>query len=160
MWKIIKDFENYEINELGQVRNAKSHVVLKDRPTNCGYVRVVLYKNGKPKDLSIHRLVAETFIPQNDLLKSDVNHINGMKTDNRVENLEWVTKSENIRHAQDIGLKTYDSISRQIAVIKKGKKRIFKNSYEASAYVGCSHQYISKLARNGKFFNGFAIEYA
>lgn len=69
----------------------------------AGYLRVALTKNGKTKLVYIHRVVAETYItnPQN---KPMVNHIDGVKTNNRVENLEWVTDQENRTHAFELGL--------------------------------------------------------
>jgi hypothetical protein len=72
--------------------------IRKSEPTNNGYLRITLSKDGVNKRISIHRLVAKTFIgnPQE---KKAVNHKNGIKTDNRVENLEWVTHSENEIHS-------------------------------------------------------------
>lgn len=72
---------------------------------------MVLYRYNKTKTIKIHRLVAEAFIPNLEN-KPQVNHINGDKTDNRVENLEWVTNSENQKHSYKIGL----------TVAKKGKE--------------------------------------
>jgi len=68
-----------------------------------GYLDVMLCKDGKALRCQVHRLVAETFIP-NPENKRTVNHKNGDKTDNRIDNLEWATQSENVKHAYDNGL--------------------------------------------------------
>lgn len=78
--------------------------VLKPRPTNCGYTRVVAYQDGKAIPLLIHRLVADVFCEGASEARRHVNHKNGDKSDNRAENLEWVTPSENALHAIARGL--------------------------------------------------------
>ena len=109
IWETIPNFDGYEVSNLGRVRSfkqsRKGHV-LKPRPFFKGndYLGVSLCLNGKVEVRLVHRLVAEAFIP-NPLNKPMVNHINGIKTDNRVENLEWVTVSENHCHAYAIGLR-------------------------------------------------------
>lgn len=110
IWKDIKGYENqYQISNLGNIRalsrkgKRKGVERMKTTISNWGYPIISIWKNNKPKTFSVHRLVAETFIdnPNN---KAEVNHKNGIKTDNRVENLEWVTREENIQHAYDTGL--------------------------------------------------------
>lgn len=116
VWKPIQGFEGfYEISNLGKVKSLERlvhksngrHAIFKPnllKPTiGAGYLRVVLSREGFKRTLSIHRLIAMAFIP-NPGNKPEVNHKNGVKTDNRIENLEWCTISENISHAFKLGL--------------------------------------------------------
>lgn len=79
---------------------------LKQSLDHGGYPKVCLRKNNTKKNYSIHRLVAEAFIPNTNKFLQ-VNHKNGIKTDNRVENLEWCTAKQNINHADKNGLRKY-----------------------------------------------------
>lgn len=97
IWLPIKNY-NYEVSNLGNIRNKKNHNILTNFDYNrMGYIRVVLYKNNQRKRFFIHRLVAESFIP-NPQNKGQVNHKDGNKQNNKLENLEWVTCSENGLH--------------------------------------------------------------
>lgn len=99
------DYEgDYQISNLGRAKSFKKCKVTILKPAfNGDYYFVNFYKNGKAKMHYIHILVAKTFIP-NPENKPEVNHISGDKTDNRVDNLAWVTPSENKRHAVEMGL--------------------------------------------------------
>ena len=88
---------DYDVTESGIVVNAKTGKVLHQYKSEHGYLRVALYENGKQKRVLVHRLVAMKYIPNPHNLPQ-VNHKNGIKTDNRVENLEWCTASENQQH--------------------------------------------------------------
>ena len=100
IWKPIKDFEGYyEVSNIGRVRSLNykrtgKGKILKNIEDYKGYLEVGLTKNGKRKQFRIHRLVAEAFIP-NPENKPCIDHINTVKSDNRVENLRWVTYKEN-----------------------------------------------------------------
>lgn len=95
----IKDFPNYYVTESGDVYSRASGRIkkLKQNKLNCGYLMVSLCNNGKTKKYLVHRLVAQTFIP-NPENKKEINHKNGIKTDNKIDNLEWSTRSENVLH--------------------------------------------------------------
>lgn len=92
-------YDNYQVSDWGRVKSLNylhtgKERVLKIRKTKCGYLRVTLYKNGKKKWCLVHRLVVETFLENPDNLPC-VNHRNEIKTDNRVENLEYCTVAYN-----------------------------------------------------------------
>ena len=106
MRKQIKGFEDYWIDTGGRVWSTKFGKVkeLKAFNNGYGYLRVDLLKNGKAKTMKVHRLVAMTFL-DNPEKYEQVNHKNGIKTDNRLENLEWCSASQNMKHAYQNKLK-------------------------------------------------------
>lgn len=97
IWKDIKGYEGlYQISNLGEVRSLfRYKKKLKPCKNNIGYEYVNLYKNNKMKRITIHKLVAENFIIKPIL---EINHKDGDKTNNCVNNLEWVTRKENVIH--------------------------------------------------------------
>ena len=115
IWLPIKDYPNYEVSNLGRVRALKYYsnvtkkyydriLVLKVKTNRWGYNFVGISNRNGRKSKIVHRLVAETFIPNVNGLR-EVNHIDGNKQNNRVENLEWCTRSQNLKHAYKLGLK-------------------------------------------------------
>jgi len=99
VWKLVVGYEGlYEVSNLGRVRNSKGHV-MKPRLSKKKYHRVNLCQGGERKTFWLHRLVLEAFIGKPPEEKYECNHKNGDKIDNRVENLEYVSGSENVRHS-------------------------------------------------------------
>ena len=93
-WRVITEYPTYEVSTDGQVRNKKTGQVLKTSPNGRGYLNVGLRKDNKRHTKKIHRLVGLTFLPNPDG-KLEIDHINRNRTDNRLENLRWATRSEN-----------------------------------------------------------------
>ena len=118
IWKDIEGYENkYQVSNLGNVKSLETWTgdkyirrekILKNMVYGNGYYYVCLSKNGKVKKYKVNRLVAQAFIPNPDN-KPFTNHIDGDKLNNNVDNLEWCTQSENMKHASMIGLRKYVS---------------------------------------------------
>lgn len=137
VWKDIVGYEGmYQVSNLGNVKsldrivwNGKVHHLLKGRimkPKGKKYKEVHLCKDGKIKKCYLHRLVAHSFIlnPNN---KPQVNHLNGIHSDNRLENLEWCTQEENNKHAWENGLSVaYDRTGTNNPNYKHGKRMLLK----------------------------------
>ena len=107
IWRDVVGYEgDYQVSNFARVKSFKKGKIQirKVEVDLNGYVHCGLHKNGKTKHAFLHVLVAQAFI-SNLEGKTQVNHINGIKTDNRVENLEWVTPAENIAHAFETGLR-------------------------------------------------------
>lgn len=124
MFKTIKHYPNYEISIDGTVRNKSTGHTMKWINNGKGYFTVKLYNHNTPKGrlCLVHRLVLSTydiFIPDGNL---DVNHIDGDKSNNHIHNLQWVTKSENTRHAHLTGLFKNKVTIEQVKQIKQDLK--------------------------------------
>lgn len=103
VWKKIKEFPNYSASSLGKIRNDKSGHIKAHCSDGRGYRLVFLYSNKIGKTVRVHILIAKTFIP-NPENKEYINHKDGIKDNNVVSNLEWVTPKENSDHATSLGL--------------------------------------------------------
>ena len=106
VWKDVKGYEGlYKVSNTGKVKSFQRNreKLLSDKYYENGYLRASLSKNNEKKKVLIHRLVAETFIP-NPENKPEVNHIDGNKKNNNASNLEWCTRCENVKHAWKTGL--------------------------------------------------------
>ena len=147
-WYPIKDWEDlYEINKNGDVRNAKTKKLIVGDINNCGYYRVALYNQGQSKKYFRHRLVAEHFLDKPEG-KDFVNHIDGDKSNNSLENLEWVSQSENEKHAFANGLKQKTNKPFIIEFIN-GEVKKYENQYICAEEIGCSQTSIKNWL-NGK----------
>lgn len=97
-WRVVKEYDRYEVNQLGEIRHRQRKKVLTPRYNKGGYGYVNFNINGHRTNFAIHRIVANAFIP-NPEHKLEVNHIDGNTKNNRADNLEWATSSENKIHA-------------------------------------------------------------
>lgn len=109
-WRTIEGFPDYSVSNLGRVRRdtpatgTRAGRILKLSHARDGYSRTTVYRGGKPRHFSVHRLVAIAFIGPPPDGKPEIDHLNCKKNDNRPENLEWVSMPENMRRAAANGL--------------------------------------------------------
>ena len=142
-WKPITDWEElYEISNFGRVRNKKTGKLLVGDVNNCGYHRVRLYNGGNRKRYFRHRLVATHFICNDDVEnKRFVNHIDGDKSNNTTLNLEWVTQSDNEKHAFKTGLKSKTNRTFRVE-FNDGRIEVFNDQYTFANVLGVSQSLI------------------
>ena len=133
IWLPIPDFPNYEVSSNGRVRNIKTNRILKGELVK-GYPRVVLCDRGSYKPVTVHRLVADVFY-DGDHDGFQVNHIDGDKTNNFIGNLEWVTCSENLRHAYRSGLRSAPCPKpRKVRIVETGE--VFNTLSDCARHIG------------------------
>lgn len=125
-WKTIEEFQNYEVSNTGLVRNSKGKV-LKTFVQNGGY-EVSSFPNGLGGSAkrSVHRLVALAFLDNPENLP-EVNHIDGVKLNNDSDNLEWISRKDNVRHGIDLGITVYNNptLGKKLPPRGKGKGSIY-----------------------------------
>lgn len=115
-WKDIEGYDGlYQVSDIGRVRSRKSGEwkVLKPKTNGRGYLQVGLYKGNKAKVFLVHRLVADAFIPNTDSSKTQINHINEIKSDNRFWNLEYCTPKYNTNY-NNVQFRKKNSVRRKI----------------------------------------------
>lgn len=144
-WKKIKGYSNYKISSTGRVMS--NSLIRKQCLGKRGYLVIDLYENNIRKNYKVHRLVANAFIKNKDN-KLTVNHIDGNKLNNSVENLEWATYKENNNHAIKNGLMIKD---RKINLLKAKEIRSLadiKSREELSSMFGVTKATICRVIRN------------
>lgn len=174
IWKDIDGYEGiYQISTVGRVKRLErkarsgrkvSERIKKSVNDSNGYKNVTLSKDGINKQVLVHRLVAQAFIP-NTNNKETVNHKNGIKDDNRLENLEWSTYSENLKHAVREGLRTplrgtehprygkvgkLSKLSKRVICVTTGE--VFESIREAGRKTDVSASYIGSCCK-GKVYS-------
>ena len=157
IWKPIEDSYPYEVSNYGHVRNIKTGRLLKGSQNNRGYWRYDLFINGKRIAKSGHRLVAEAFLEPVDG-KDIVNHKDGCKTNNCVDNLEWCTNAENVHHSFAVlGQEPPNKIP--VKCIETGI--IYESACEAEREIGIHNSKINMCCRGRRpSAHGFHFCYA
>ena len=159
-WATVEERDMYQVSTEGRIRNQKTG---RERKTQVnprdGYVTVRLSKDGVMKTYGVHRLVAKAFIPCDDH-DLEVNHKDGVKTNNRVDNLEWATRSENMKHAYNNGLNRWVGYNeRPVRIVETGE--VYRNEHECARAIGGDQPNINAcLAGRRRSHHGFHYEYA
>lgn len=171
IWKDIPGYDGYQASNFGRIRthNKITHTELhgerhwKDRILhyksqnnyNTGY-RVTLWKNGKPKDFLVARLVATTFLENLINTEMTVNHKDGNRLNNNINNLEWLSRADNIKYGFENGQYKQQGIK----LFNKNETKTFRSLSLASSFLGRNHGYINNCIKNNrKIISSDGIQY-
>lgn len=154
-WRKSKQFPKYEASSEGRIRNSKTGRILKTQINDHGYERLTLRRDKKQHSASVHRIIADAFydIDGSDL---EVNHIDGNKLNNRIDNLEYCTRSANTLHALKMKLRTPPN-QIGIKVVETGE--VYNSVRECARSIDCDPATIrSRLRGYNKPYKGYHFE--
>lgn len=159
----IEGYPNYLACSDGYIINTVTGCVINGYPhKKTGYVKIWLYNTEhKNKCVLLHRMIALAFC-EKEPQKNEVNHIDGNKLNNRADNLEWVTRDENLRHAYEHGLMPNCTVSRKVLAIniETGERAEFSSIYTASKLTGISKGNICMACKGDRpYAGGFYWQY-
>lgn len=162
IWKRIEKYPDYEVSSLGRIKSYKMNKegrILRGKNTK-GYLGVDFRVNGKTIQDMVHRVVLSTFAPIDGWETMTVNHKNGNRQDNCLENLEWMTLSENSSHARRI-LESGLGAKKVRIITMQQEEKYFNTATEAAKFIGVTTGTISRWARGIRSYEGKAklVEY-
>ena len=149
IWKDIPNYEGiYQISNFGEIRSCKNNKIRKQIKQRSGYMRIILTKNSKQKATNVHILVAKCFVNNQNGYRY-VNHIDGDKTNNSANNLEWVTASQNMQHAFKNKLIKPHPWSVKVAQYSLDGEliKIWDRMSDVARFLNCHHSQISDCCR-------------
>jgi hypothetical protein len=157
IWKDIEGYEGiYHVSNLGRVKRVATNRVLQPYRNKAGYLLVYLCKNGKRKTHRIHRLVAQSFIP-NPENKPEVNHLDENKINNMVSNLEWSTRKENCNYGTRNERLSIPIIATKL---KTGESREFYGTNECARKLVLNNAHITSVLKGRlKQTGGYTFQY-
>lgn len=160
IYKPVLGYEDkYLVSNHGNIKSISRGRILSPKNNHDGYLRIQLWRNSKCEYRSIHVIVMEAF-SKKPFENAVVNHINGVKYDNRLENLEWVTQKENIGHAWKTGLNKRVNKGRPVYIKDLGGHIYsYGNATMTSEALGYSFSLIAKYARENKQVKGLTYSY-
>jgi hypothetical protein len=155
-WKRCKEIDTYEVSNTGKIRNRRTGRVMRTTINAQGYECIQLHKNGQYYSRRLHRLIADAFYDgEHDGL--DVDHIDGNKLNNNVENLEWCTRKENTIRGYKNGL-SYSHKKKPVRIIDTGQE--FDSAKACADYLGVDSASVRKcIYGESKTCCGYRIEY-
>lgn len=165
-WKTIKDFPDYRISDDGQITSLKhgkeKPIAIVQNSKIDKHLKVALWKDGKMYNRFLHRLLAETFIP-NPENKPYVRHLNDIPSDNRLENLAWGTEKENVEDAKRNGRRVNCGVKQRkpTVAIKPDEVIVFESRHEAARVLKLNLSHIAScILGNRKTTGGYKFKNA